>query len=66
MLNIYSLFLICFMENAGNPGAWGSEEDQRIETEQKNANVSVIQKDAHLFFHTPADKSKSRLLFKPR
>lgn len=31
------------MENVGNPGAWGSEEDQRLVREQKNANVSVIQ-----------------------
>lgn len=31
------------MENVGNPGAWGSEEDQRLVREQKNTNVSAIQ-----------------------
>lgn len=61
------------MENVGNPGAWGSEEDQRLVREQKNTNVSAIQNrhthpppDTHKHTHTPADKSECRHGFKPR
>lgn len=54
------------MENVGNPGAWGSEEDQRLVREQKNANVSVIQNrhthpppDTHKHTHTCRQKRVS-------
>lgn len=56
-----ALYSSGFMEKVGNTGAWGSEEDQRLVLEQKNANVSAIQKDTRLFVppHTCRQKRVS-------